>query len=93
MNTPTKYEIDFLPVGEGDTSGDAIAVRYGDGNEWRVMVYDGGTKASGKALVEHIKTHYGTTHVDFLVNSHPDQDHALCVGFRRNCCRKRNQNI
>ena len=76
MNTPTQYEIDFLPVGNGDTSGDAIAVRYGDGNEWRVMVYDGGTQESGKALVEHIKKHYETTHVDFLVNSHPDQDHA-----------------
>jgi hypothetical protein len=23
------YEIDFLPVGNGDKSGDAIAVRYG----------------------------------------------------------------
>lgn len=76
MNTPTQYEIDFLPVGEGEKSGDAIAMRYGDGNEWRVMVYDGGTKSSGEALVEHIKSHYGTTHVHYLVNSHPDQDHA-----------------
>lgn len=76
MNTPTNYEIDFLPVGEGDTSGDAIAIRYGDGIEWKVMVYDSGTKASGQALVDHIKKYYGTTHVDFLVNSHPDQDHA-----------------
>lgn len=76
MNTPTQYEIDFLPVGDGEKSGDAIAIRYGDGNEWRVLVYDGGTKASGELLVEHIKTHYGTTHVDYLVNSHPDQDHA-----------------
>lgn len=76
MNTPTQYEIDFLPVGDGDKSGDAIAMRYGDGNEWRVVVYDGGTKTSGEKLVKHIKEHYGTTHVDFLVNSHPDQDHA-----------------
>lgn len=76
MNTPTKYEIDFLPVGDGDTSGDAIAIRYSDGIEWKVMVYDGGTKASGQALVDHINTYYGTSHVDFLVNSHPDQDHA-----------------
>ena len=76
MNAPTQYEIDFLPVGEGDTSGDAIAIRYGDGIEWKVMVYDGGTKTSGQALVDHIEKYYGTKHVDFLVNSHPDQDHA-----------------
>lgn len=76
MNTPTQYEIDFLPVGDGEKSGDAIAMRYSDGSEWRVMVYDGGTKSSGAALVEHIRSHYGTSHVHYLVNSHPDQDHA-----------------
>ena len=76
MNILTHYEIDFLPVGDGNTSGDAIAIRYSDGETWKTMVYDGGTKASGEKLVEHIKTYYQTNHVDFLVNSHPDQDHA-----------------
>ncbi len=38
------YEIDFLPVGNSERSGDAIAVRYGTPGNYKVMVYDGGTK-------------------------------------------------
>lgn len=71
------YEIDFLPVGNGSRSGDAIAVRYGSPGSYKVMVYDGGTKESGQALVDHIKAYYGTERVDYVVNSHPDGDHAL----------------
>lgn len=70
------YEIDFLPVGTGTRCGDAIAIRYGSASNYKVIVYDGGTKESGQALVNHIKTHYGTTRVDYVVNSHPDGDHA-----------------
>lgn len=70
------YEIDFLPVGNGNSSGDAIAIRYGEPENYTVMVVDGGSKESGKALVEHIKKYYGTTYVDYVVNTHPDQDHA-----------------
>lgn len=70
------YEIDFLPVGSGERSGDAICVRYGSPGNYKVMVYDGGTKESGEALVKHIREHYGTNHVDYVVCSHPDADHA-----------------
>lgn len=70
------YEIDFLAVGDGERSGDAIAVRYGSPDAYHVMVVDGGTKDSGEKLVEHIKTCYQTSHVDYLVNTHPDIDHA-----------------
>lgn len=70
------YEVDFLPVGNGDTSGDAIAVRWEERGTYKVLVYDGGTKASGEAMVNHIKTHYQTNRVDYVVNSHPDNDHA-----------------
>jgi beta-lactamase superfamily II metal-dependent hydrolase len=70
------YEIDFLAVGDGERSGDAIAVRYGSPGAYRVMVVDGGNKASGEELVEHVKTCYNTKHVDYLVNTHPDTDHA-----------------
>ena len=70
------YEIDFLPVGNGDKSGDAIAVRYSTQGNYKVMVVDGGTKESGQALVEHIKKYYQTDYVDYVVNTHPDQDHA-----------------
>ena len=70
------YEVDFLPVGNGEKSGDAIAVRYGSIGNYKVMVVDGGTKESGQALVDHIVKHYETTEVDYLVNTHPDGDHA-----------------
>lgn len=70
------FEIEFLPVGNGDSSGDAIVVRYGEKNEYKIMVVDGGTKDSGQKLVDHIKSYYDTTHVNYVVNTHPDQDHA-----------------
>lgn len=70
------YEIDFLPVGNGERSGDAICVRYGTPGHYKVMVYDGGTKESGENLVKHIREHYGVDHVDYVVCSHPDADHA-----------------
>lgn len=71
-----QYEIDVLAVGEGEKNGDAIALRFGTPGSYKVMVYDGGTKESGKALVNHIRTHYQTERVDYVVNSHPDQDHT-----------------
>lgn len=70
-------EIDFLQVGDGERSGDAIALRYGNllaGYE--VMVIDGGNKASGEALVHHIVDVYGTTTVSHVLNTHPDGDHS-----------------
>ncbi|MDD2766608.1 MAG: hypothetical protein PHH40_02445 [Candidatus Moranbacteria bacterium] len=72
------YEIDYIPVGIGEKGGDAIAIRYGDFSSpttQNVVVIDGGTKDSGKALVEHIKIHYGTTYVDLVVASHLHNDH------------------
>lgn len=76
MSHEIGFEIDFLPVGNGDRSGDAITIRYGTPGDYKVLVYDGGTKESGQALVDHIKMYYGTTRVDYVVNSHPDADHA-----------------
>ena len=37
---------------------------------------DGGTQESGKALVGHIRNHYDTNTVNFLICTHPDKDHA-----------------
>ena len=74
------YEIDFLPVGDGERSGDAIALRFGDllvdPPQQTVFVIDGGFQDSGTALVSHIKTFYKTNHVDVVVSTHPDGDHA-----------------
>jgi beta-lactamase superfamily II metal-dependent hydrolase len=78
------FEIDFLPVGGGEKSGDAVAIRCGDltgpRSQQFVMVIDGGTLDSGDSLVEHIKGIYGTSIVDLAVSTHPDGDHAsgLC---------------
>jgi beta-lactamase superfamily II metal-dependent hydrolase len=66
-------------VGDESKSGDAIALRYGNlygpRNEQVVIIVDGGYTASGEALVEHIKEHYGTERVDLVISTHPDQDH------------------
>ena len=75
------YEIDFLPVGDGSKSGDAIALRYGDlssedPSQQMVIVIDGGYTDDGEALVELIKTYYHTDYVDVVVSTHPDQDHV-----------------
>lgn len=73
------YEIDFLAVGE-EQSGDAIALRFGNlhgsRGEQNVVVIDGGFADTGKALVQHLRTYYGTDHVNLVVSTHPDSDHA-----------------
>ena len=71
------FEIDFLAVGEGERSGDAIAMRlWKTGAQPAVIVIDGGTKVSGQNLVDHIKKHYNTTSVDLVIASHSDSDHT-----------------
>ncbi|CAL9623852.1 ComEC/Rec2 family competence protein [Streptomyces sp. enrichment culture] len=73
------YEIDFLPVGEESSGGDAIALRYGNlhgpREEQTVIVIDGGYLDDGEALVEHIGKYYETGIVDLVVSTHPDRDH------------------
>ena len=80
------YEIDYIPVGEGEKSGDAIAIRYGNNlatapENQTIIVIDGGFEESGKTLVQHIKDYYKTNKVDLLISTHPDLDHSsgLCV--------------
>lgn len=72
-------EIDFLAVGQGESSGDAIALRYGNLTGPRsaqtVVVIDGGYADSGETLVQHVQNYYGTSDVDVVVSTHPDRDH------------------
>ncbi len=70
-----QYEIEFLPVGQGASSGDAIVMRYLDGTAWRVVVIDGGYEETGQQVCQHIRHWYNTDTVDFVVSSHPDDDH------------------
>jgi beta-lactamase superfamily II metal-dependent hydrolase len=74
-------EIDYLAVGDGTRSGDAIALRYGvfENGEWKsqyVMTIDGGNKNTGEQLVKHIKEIYKTSVVNCAILTHPDGDHA-----------------
>jgi beta-lactamase superfamily II metal-dependent hydrolase len=69
------YEIEFHRVGEGENSGDAICLRYLDGESWRIGVVDGGYEESGQRLADHVRTHYQTDVVDFVISTHPDNDH------------------
>lgn len=73
------YEIDFLPVGDKSSGGDAITLRYGNlygtREEQTVVVIDGGYASSGAALVEHIGKCYDTDKVDIVISTHPDDDH------------------
>lgn len=81
MTENYSLEIDFMPVGDGEKSGDAIALRFGlyEDGKWKnqkVFIIDGGNLASGEALVEHVKGVYKTTKVDRVILTHPDSDHA-----------------
>jgi len=70
------FEIDFLDV-ESKKSGDAIAMRYCISGVTTIHVTDGGYQATGESLAKHILKHYGSpTHIDHVVATHPDGDHA-----------------
>lgn len=73
------FEVDIRAVGDGTTSGDAIAIRYGtfngDPNAQRVVVIDGGFQDNGEDLVKLIKEVYLTTRVDLVISTHPHDDH------------------
>ncbi len=74
------FEIDFLAVGDGESGGDAVTMRWGnlqgERAEQQVIVIDGGTKESGNDLVEHINEYYGTNRVDCVFSTHADADHS-----------------
>jgi len=76
------YEVDFFAVGDGERSGDAIALRYTipGRTEPIVGVIDAGFLSNGGELVEHIPKYYGTDRVDFVLSTHPDADHINGMG-------------
>ena len=72
-----KCEIEFLAVGDASRAGDCIVVRYGETDMYDLMVVDGGTAATGEALVAHLKSHFGeNVRVEHVVLTHSDADHA-----------------
>jgi hypothetical protein len=71
------FEVDFLPVGEGN--GDAICIQYTADANGGVFIHvvDGAYAETGEKIVEHIRTHYGRGfYIDHMVLSHADNDHA-----------------
>lgn len=78
------YEVDFLPVGEG--SGDAIVIRYGnDAEGYYLHVIDGGRTETAKTITSHINKYYPGYHINHMVLSHADDDHACgLVGVMEN---------
>jgi len=70
------YEVDFLPVGDGN--GDAICVRYGnDDTGYWLHVIDGGFTDTSETMIRHIEEHYGKHYrISHMVLSHADNDHA-----------------
>ncbi len=78
--TDLGFEIDYLPVGKGSKGGDAIALRYGrllaNPVEQVLVVIDGGYSEDGDRLYDLITNRYGTKHVNLIISTHPDKDHA-----------------
>jgi beta-lactamase superfamily II metal-dependent hydrolase len=76
------YEIDFLPVGDGGRSGDAIAMRFTrpDTGTLAHVIVDAGFQDDGEALVAHVKKYYETTSIDLAILTHPDGDHIGGMG-------------
>lgn len=76
------FEFDFLPVGDGGRSGDAICVRFSAPNNSSYIrgVIDAGFEDDGDAIVRHINSSYNTDSIDFLLITHPDADHIGGAG-------------
>jgi beta-lactamase superfamily II metal-dependent hydrolase len=69
-------EIDMLPIGD-KKSGDALCVRYGNPQiGYSVLVIDGGYSDNAQSIIQHVETFYGTRHIDHMILTHADNDHA-----------------
>lgn len=79
------HEIDFLPVGNGERSGDAIAMRFTrpDNGGIAHVIIDAGFEDDGEALVRHVQDYYDTEYIDLAVLSHPDGDHIGGIDLSR----------
>lgn len=76
------YEVDFLPVGDGKDSGDAIALRFThpEDGRWVRVVIDGGFQDDGATVVDHVQTYYDSDEIDLAILTHPDGDHIGGMG-------------
>src|SRR6185436_11080833 len=67
-------EMDWLPVGDGERSGDAITARFTrlDTGALAHIVVDAGFNDDGKDVVAVFDRYYGTRKVDIAILTHPD---------------------
>lgn len=76
------YEIDFIGIKEHTKDASAVCLRWYSEQAGRyiVVVYDGGFKIHGEALVSHLKQYYfageSDPTIDIVICSHSDDDHA-----------------
>lgn len=76
------YEIDFISVGEDvKKDADAICLRWKDDNDnYKIVIYDGGLKAHGEKMVQHLNEYYfdeeSNKVIDCVICSHSDLDHV-----------------
>lgn len=72
-----KIEVEFLPVGDGSRAGDAIVIRYGEPNDYKLMLVDGGIADTGEEIVAHLQKQFGAdAALEHVVLTHSDSDHA-----------------
>ena len=75
-----RYEIDFIATKENKGNADAICFRYEKDDKFINVVYDGGSKVLANKLIEHLEEFYFKNEyypkIDYLICSHPDQNHA-----------------
>src|SRR4051794_34104430 len=76
------FEVDFLPVGNGSRSGDAITLRFTrpDTGDLAHVLIDAGFQETGDAVVAHVLNRYGTRSIDLAIVTHPDGDHIGGMG-------------
>ncbi len=76
------HAVDFLPVGDGERSGDAITLQFNrpDNGALAHVVIDAGFAATGKTIVSHVNEYYGTRSIDLAILTHPDGDHIGGMG-------------
>ena len=77
------YEIDFLAVGDGTRSGDAITIRFNrpDTGAMVHVIIDAGFQSTGDKVVEFVEDRYGTREIDLAILTHPDSDHIGGMGI------------
>jgi beta-lactamase superfamily II metal-dependent hydrolase len=76
------YDVEFLPVGNGARSGDAILLRFHrpDNGALVQVIIDAGFQSTGDAIVEHVERYYDTRSIDLAIVTHPDGDHIGGMG-------------